>query len=207
MKKVLIAGANGLASEVVSWSASIFQVVGYTTPKKSKENEFSLPGMVYSDEEVTPEIAGTDQILFGMASPKVKKILHDFYKNKGFKFPKLIHSSSTISSSVKLSEGVIIGPNCVISPNVSIGAMSYINFQCGIGHDSIISDYVQVNPGSQLGGTCRVGEESIIGSGSTLVQGVTLGSKVTVASGSVVFGKVDDNLTIIGNPAKRIKIK
>ena len=205
MINILIAGTGGLANELVSWASGIFNVVGYTTHTESIEDDFGLPGIRFSDKEVTPGLAGTEYIFFAIGSPQVRKKLYNLYQNKGFKFPNLIHPTSTIASSAILSEGVIIGPQCVISPNVRIGVMSYINFQCGIGHDSNIGDFVQINPGSQLGGFSKVGDGTLIGSGSTVLQGVTLGTKVTVASGSVIFAKVADNSTVMGNPAKRMR--
>ena len=83
--------------------------------------------------------------------------------------------------------------------------MAYINFQCGVGHDSLIGDFVQINPGSQLGGFTHVGNRTLIGSGSTILQRVNIGTDVTVASGSVVFAKVVDNSTVMGNPARRVR--
>ena len=204
--KILIAGTSGLAKEVACWASSMFEVIGYTTPTKSEKNEFNIPGIGFTDDEVTPDKAGTEYILFGIGSLKIRKKLYEIYKKKGFKFPKLIHPTSTVSSSASLGEGVIVAPNCVVSPNVKIGALTYINFQCGIGHDSIIGDFVQINPGSQLGGCCVVGDETLIGSGSTILQGITVGLRATVASGSVVFTKVLDNSTIMGNPARRMKL-
>jgi len=45
----------------------------------------------------------------------------------------------------------------------------------------------------------------LIGSGSTVLQGVRVGCKVTIASGSVVFSRVADGATMLGNPAKRMR--
>lgn len=205
MKKVLIVGTSGLAYEVVSWAENMFDIVGYTTPTKPNGNEHDLPGVGFTDEEVTPDKAKTEYVLFAIGSSKIRKKLHLLYESKGFKFPNLIHPSSTVSKSAKLGEGVIIAPHCVVSHNVVIGDMSYVNFQCGIGHDASIGSYVQINPGVQIGGFSSVGDESLIGSGSTILQGVKLGSKVVVASGSVIFAKVPDNSTFMGNPARRMR--
>ena len=203
--KILIVGTSGLAKEVSCWASGIFEVIGYTTPTKSKKNEFNLPGINFSDDEVTPDLAGTEYVLIGIGSLKVRKKLYEIYKKKGFKFPKLIHPTSIVSNSAILAEGIIIAPYSVVSPNVKIGRISYINFQCGIGHDSIIGDFVQINPGSQIGGSCVIGDETLIGSGSTILQGVALGSQATVASGSAVFTNVSNNSTILGNPARKMK--
>ena len=64
---------------------------------------------------------------------------------------------------------------------------------------------VLFNPGSQLGGFTHVGNRTLIGSSSTILQGVNIGNDVTVASGSVVFAKVSDNSTVMGNPARRMR--
>lgn len=204
MTKVLIAGTGGFADEVACWAKGIFDIVGYIVSRESAGNGFERPGLRFTDEEVTPEKAETDCVLLAIGSSEIRKRLHFIYKNKGFRFPNLIHSTSTLFGAINLGEGIIIAPHCVISTNVRIGDMSYLNFQCGIGHDSIIGNYVQINPGAQLGGSSLIGDESLIGSGSTILQGIEVGSKVTVASGSVVFSKIPDGTTVIGNPAKRI---
>nr|WP_252724428.1 hypothetical protein [Vibrio hepatarius] len=58
----------------------------------------------------------------------------------------------------------------------------------GVGHDTQFESYLQVNPGVQIGGVVSVGEGVIIG------------------SGSVVLSPVREGITVIGNPAKRLKI-
>ena len=52
----------------------------------------------------------------------------------------------------------------------------------------------------------RVSENmSLVGSGSTVLQGVRVGAKATIGSGSVVFSKVDEGITVMGNPTKRVR--
>ena len=59
--------------------------------------------------------------------------------------------------------------------------------------------------GRQPCGFTHVGNRTLIGSGSTILQRVNIGTDVTVASGSVVFAKVVDNSTVMGNPARRMR--
>lgn len=54
-------------------------------------------------------------------------------------------------------------------------------------------------------GFTHVGNRTLIGPSSTILQGVNIGNDVTVASGSVVFAKVVDNSTVMGNPARRMR--
>ena len=93
-----------------------------------------------------------------------------------------------------------------MSPNVTLKTLSCLNFCCGVGHDAVIERFVQINPGCQLGGSVNIGEGTLVGSGSTILQGVCVGAKATVGSGSVVFNRVADGATVLGNPAKRMRI-
>jgi sugar O-acyltransferase (sialic acid O-acetyltransferase NeuD family) len=204
MEKVLIYGTGGLARELTSWCSDYFQIVGYSSTNMDEYEVFDLPGTLHSPD-VTPSLAGTDLAIIAIGSPSVKAKLYNQLSHLGFKFPSFIHPTSTISQKAIIGEGVIVSPNCVVSPNVTLGKLVYINFCCSIGHDSIVGDFVQINPGSQLGGFSKIGDGVLIGSGSTILQGLTVGNDATVGSGSVVFSKVAANITVMGNPAKRMR--
>jgi len=49
----------------------------------------------------------------------------------------------------------------------------------------------------------KIGKGAWIGAGSVIMPGAILGEYCTVAPNSVVFGKWGDNLTLVGNPAKK----
>ena len=76
----------------------------------------------------------------------------------------------------------------------------------GIGHDASFGSFVQVNPGAQIGGVVSIGESVLIGSGSTVRQGLKVKQASTVGSGSVVLSSVRESTTVVGNPAKRLKL-
>ena len=58
------------------------------------------------------------------------------------------------------------------------------------------------NTGSQIGGGSKIGDQVLIGSSSAVLQGVSVGDGATVASSGVVFSKVSEGVTVMGNPAR-----
>ena len=206
MKDILIVGDSGLAHEVCDWAQGLFNVIGFTTFDGKRSSDCRLPGKIYSDEEVTTEIAKTDAVILGIGSPKLRLKLVQIYKKKGFNFPKLLHPSAVIAKTAKIEEGVVVAPMCVISNDVNLGAFTYVNFCVGIGHNTIIYNYVQINPGCQIGGNVSISNCSLLGAGSIIRQGLNIAENVTIGSGSVVFHSlINKNITVMGNPAKRMR--
>jgi len=207
MKKIIIIGTGGLAREFCSYFSGydeVISIVGFSSTNLDEHRVFSLPGRLF-EGDITPEIVETNDVVIAIGNPSVKKRISERLKPLGFCFPSFIHPSSVVSDRATLGEGVIISPNCTVSPNVQLKDFCYLNFGIGIGHDAILGSFSQVNPGVQLGGFSVVGDGSLIGSGSTVLQGVKIGSGVTIASGSVVFSRVADGATMMGNPAKRMR--
>lgn len=207
MKKIVVIGTGGLAREFCSYFSDYDEhitIVGFSSTNLDEHRLFSLPGRLF-EGEITPENVETHEVVIAIGNPLVKKRISERLKQKGFSFPSIVHPSSVVSDRANLGEGVIISPNCTVSPNVHLKDFCYLNFGVGIGHDAVLGSFCQVNPGVQLGGFSVVGEGTLIGSGSTVLQGVNIGSGATIASGSVVFSRVADGSTMMGNPAKRMR--
>ena len=160
MDKILIIGSGGLAREFTSWFKDSFEIVGYSSKNHNDHSEFNLPGTLLNDN-VTPELIGTNLAVLCIGNPVIKKSLFDKFSRAGFSFPSIIHHSSVNSDSANIQDGVIVAPNCVVSSNVKIGKLAFINFSCGIGHDAEIGDFVQMNPGAQIGGGSKIGIDSV----------------------------------------------
>ena len=45
----------------------------------------------------------------------------------------------------------------------------------------------------------------MIGANAVIIGGISIGNNVTIAAGAVVVKDVEDNATVVGNPAHRIK--
>jgi sugar O-acyltransferase (sialic acid O-acetyltransferase NeuD family) len=207
MTELIVVGTGGLAREFTSafaGDAGGVRIVGYSSTNQTEHAEFGLPGTLFQGD-ISPQRVGTANVVIAIGDPAVRQAIHERLKALGFVFPSLVHPSSVVSDRARLEEGVVVSPQCVVSPHVTLKALSYLNFCCGIGHDATVGRYVQINPGSQLGGFSVVGDATLIGSGSTILQNVTIGTRATVASGSVVFSEVPDGATVMGNPARRMR--
>ena len=202
---LIVIGTGGLAREFSAFFNDAVNIVGYFSTNIDEFYQFKLPGKFFSGA-ITPEIVGTTNCVIAIGSAAVKKEMSERLRAVGFTFPNLIHPSATIATRIGTdAEGIIISPNCVIGSNVLLGRHVYLNFMVGVGHDTKVGDYVQVNPGAQIGGSVIVGNEVLIGSGATIRQGLNIKQKATVGFGSVVFTSVREGITVIGNPAKRLK--
>jgi acetyltransferase EpsM len=91
--------------------------------------------------------------------------------------------------------GTVIGRHCIINTSASID------------HDCVIEDFVHISPNATLSGNVRVGEGTHIGAGATIIQGITVGKWCTVGAGAVVIRDVPDYATVVGVPARVIKVK
>ena len=207
MMDIVVIGTGGLAREFSSFFSSEVNIVGFSSTNTNEFNDFSLSGEFFGSD-ITPDIVGTKYAVLAIGSPAAKRAVSEKLKNLGFKFPNLVHSSSVISTNLleSESEGIVISPNCVIGSNVNFANHIYLNFMVGVGHDTKFESYIQVNPGVQIGGAVSVEEGVLIGSGSIIRQGLKVGKSSIVGSGSVVLSRVREGITVIGNPAKRLKL-
>ena len=204
---IVVIGTGGLAREFSSFFSSEVSIVGFSSTNTNEFDDFSLCGKFFGNN-ITPDIVGTKYAAIAIGSPNAKRAVSKKLKALGFEFPNLVHPSAVSATNLfeSSSEGVIISPNCVIGSNVDFANHVYLNFMVGVGHDAKFESFIQVNSGVQIGGAVSVEERVLIGSGSTIRQGLKVKKASTVGSGSVVLSPVRESITVVGNPAKRLKL-
>ncbi|MCL0044122.1 acetyltransferase [Dehalococcoidia bacterium] len=205
MAKIVVVGTGGLAREFTQWFSNQVEIVGYISTNPEEHPRFGLPGRLFEDESNIRAI-GTNLAVIAIGAPDIRARVYRQLTEAGYQFPVLIHESSVVASNVDFADGVVISPMSCIGPNVRLGTLCYVNFCCGVGHDVQAEAFLQMNPGAQIGGFCRIGKHVLIGSGAVVRQGISIGNGATIASGSVVLSKVEENVTVMGNPAKRLRL-
>ena len=81
-----------------------------------------------------------------------------------------------------------------------------ISPKCGVGHDTIIENYVSLLWNVNISGNDRIGEGVMFGSGSTIIQGKNVSMAAIIGAGAVVTKDIPAGATVVGIPAKVIKL-
>lgn len=211
MKNIVIVGAGGVGRE----TSLIIQKINELKPT------WNLMGFV--DDNINtwgniingyPVIGGIDSleklsldtyVVVAIANYKVKKKIVNKINNR-FKFATIVHPKVWIHNYMTLGEGTIIYEGAILTANIEIGNHVIISPKCGIGHDSIIKDYVSLLWNVNISGNDIIEEGVMMGSASTVIQGKKIGKGSTVGAGAVVIDSIDSYSTVVGVPAKVIKV-
>src|SRR5205807_6595992 len=104
-----------------------------------------------------------------------------------------------------------------IHPAAKIGRGFFIDHGMGvvIGETAEIGDYVTLFQGVTLGGTGKdrgkrhptLGNHVVVGAGAKILGGIKIGDNVKIGANSVVLKSVPANSTVIGVPARVIKME
>ena len=106
-----------------------------------------------------------------------------------------IENDVSIGNNVTIKNGVQIFDGVTIKDNVFIGANTVF---CN-------DKYPKPNNKNFKLEKIFINENVSIGANVTILPGITIGKNVVIGAGSVVTKSVEDNIIIVGNPAKKIK--
>lgn len=115
-----------------------------------------------------------------------------------------------IRSSISLRS--TIGGGSVVMPGVSINSGTIvknhviINTNASIDHDCKIENYVHISPGCSIAGNVVIGEGTHIGTGAVVIQNIRIGKWCIIGAGCVIIKDIPDNVVVVGNPGKIIKL-
>lgn len=212
MKEVIIIGAGGHAKVIIDIILQRKKILNDNLLIKGilddsfNENEekdlFGIPiiGKVNKVLELSSDI----YYVIAIGNNSIRKKIAQNYKE--IKYITLIHPKAIIAENVNLEIGTAVMAGSIINSYTKIGRHCIINTGSIIEHDNIIKDYVHISPGVILCGGVIVEEETWIGAGSTIIQGLRIGKNVIIGAGTVTIKDVEDFSTMIGVPAKNIKI-
>jgi sugar O-acyltransferase (sialic acid O-acetyltransferase NeuD family) len=115
-----------------------------------------------------------------------------------------IHKSAIVSEEATLGHGNLLGSQSSIGPFASIGNLNIIGSSVVIDAEVSVGDYVEIGSGSIINCKAKIGEGVFVGSGVIVISGITIGKNARIGAGSVVLEDVGENVTVFGNPAKKI---
>ena len=152
-------------------------------------------------------IIGPNSYLFNSIVNKNVNINFSYIENSILDSECIIGPYSRVRNNSLIGKNVKIG-NFAEIKNSKIGKNSNLNHYCYIG-DSLIG--VNVNIGAGVV-TCNydgknksktiIGDNCFIGSGTMIIAPRNIGNNVTTGAGSIITKDIEQNLIVVGNPAK-----
>ena len=124
---------------------------------------------------------------------------------KGCRFTNLIHPDVDLTD-VTLGTGNYIQNGVIVQAAVHIGDNVGLHFRSLVSHETSIGHSAFVGPGATIAGEVEIGDGSFIGAGATVIPRVRIGRWATVGAGAVVITDVPDHATVVGNPARVIRV-
>jgi len=211
MMRVLIIGAGGHGQVVADILLQMRDTGEDVQPIGFIDENPALTGMEYLDLPVL----GTESCLSSITHDAVIIAIGDNQTRKG-RFANLreLGESFAIARHPRaiIAPDVVIGPGCMIMAGVVINSGSIINENvilntaCTVDHHSEILAHAHVAPGCHLGGQVLVQEGALIGIGSTVMPRQKIGPWSIVGAGSLVHADVPENATVVGVPARMLKV-
>lgn len=197
---MILFGASGHAKVIIDIIKKNGEIVEKIFDDAPKCNEiFNIP--VYLSNEIR---SFHNRAIISIGNNEIRKKITEKYK---FNYIKAIHPTAVISEFSNIDKGTVVMANAVVNSSAQIGKHCIINTASVVEHDCKIADFVHISPNAALAGNVEVGEGTHIGIGANIIQGVKIGKWAIIGAGAIVIRDVPNYATVIGNPAKVIKIK
>lgn len=123
----------------------------------------------------------------------------------GARMTALVHPKATVSRHVYLGPGSVVFAGAVINVGSNLGRACIVNTGATVDHDCCFADGVHVAPGAHVAGGVAVGVGTWIGVGATVREYLTIGDRAVIGAGAVVVKSIPDEVTMVGNPARRLQ--
>ena len=208
--KIIIVGAGGHGRVVLDIlrASGEHEVAGFVdaTPALAGQKVEGLP--VFGAANVLPKVRQQkiQGAVVAIGDCRVRQKYAQVLKEHGFQLANAIHPRAAVAPSTSMGENVVIAAGACVCAHASIGNSVILNTSCVVDHECQIGQGVHVGPGAILGGRVRVGDEAWIGLGSNVIQCITIGRQAIVGAGATVIRDVPDRATVVGVPARVIKV-
>lgn len=206
MKNIYILGCGGFAKEVYTLIKSIggYEVKAFVDLKEKEDILFNKRAIPVISEDQLISIGNTQDVnlAIGLGDPVVIKKLA--LKFSDFNFPNLIHPTAVYDNEeVIFGHGNILTAGVIFTVSIHVGSFNIFNLSSTIGHDCKIENYNIINPSVNISGGVKIASGNLFGVGSIVLQNLTIGSNNVIGASALVTKDVEDDLTLVGVPAKK----
>ena len=207
MSSIAIFGVGGHA-KVIAEMAELtnHKIVGFfddnpAAPKKVFS--YSLLGgfkELLDLHKTTPDL----KVVIAVGKNADRKKLAEKFAQNNLSFATIVHPSAVISKYSQIAAGVVVMAGAIVNCSTEVGEHAILNTGSTVDHDCKIGGFAHVAPGVSLCGNVKIGEGTLLGVGAKVAPNTAIGSWSTVGAGSTVISQIEDNLTVVGSPARAI---
>lgn len=209
MKNLIIIGAGGMGREIFSQAMlckgfnSEYVIKGFIDDNKNALQGFAgYPNVIDTVTNYIPE--ADDVFICSMRNVIEKKRSIQIILGKGGEFINLIHTEAYIGKNVKIGKGWIVLKDVHIGVDCTINDHVLIQNSAVIGYDVKIGKYTRVDCHVVCVGGIELKDEVTVHSNAVINQHVIVEKGAIVGALSFVIRKVNENTTVIGNPARKL---
>ena len=209
MKKLLIWGAGDQGTVTLECALATQQYSQIDFLKIKEKGHRDIPHYrVYSEDEVefTTFLKSYDEVFVATGNNDIRENKITMLKTMDITIGTLIHPRALISPTAKVLAGTIVLANAVVNTNATVGMGCIINTATIIEHDCIIEDFVNISPNTAIAGHTKIGQKTFIGVGTAIIDDIVVGKEVIIGAGSSVISNIPEYTTVVGVPAKVIKV-
>jgi UDP-perosamine 4-acetyltransferase len=206
-KPLIVIGSGGHARVLIDTLCRLGANILFITERDRTKMGAEVLGVRVAGEDALIHDHSPDSVLLvnGIGSAdslRLRNRIRLEWIENGYNFATIVHPAATVSELARLLPGAQIMAGAVIQSGAQIGRDTIVNTSASVDHDCLVGECVQISPGVTLCGNVVVGDLAHIGAGAVVIQGIQIGRQALVGAGSVVVRNVDDDQTVVGNPAK-----
>jgi len=210
VKDYIIVGARGFGREIYAYLDFInhndYRFKGFLDTNCTALEKFGVDlEIIGSPLDYLP--SPNEYFIVALGNPSHRFTYSTSLRKNKANFLTFIHPSSTVGARTTIESGSFISARVGISVDVNIGAFTCIQELTIIGHDAKIGNWCQINGGCVIEGGARIGNFVTIHANSVISSSAVIDDHAIIGSGSVVYGRIPKNVTVLGNPAKLFKFK
>jgi len=204
---VLIGGGTGAQLVFDLCQILSLEVSGYLD-----DNQENVAEVISSNIEFLGAFSKLDDTVFvsqysfviAIHNIKTRSEILKQLRSKNASFINLIHPTAIISPSAKLGQGIIINQYSVVQNGAVLGDAVTIEEQCSVGINVTVGTNVTMAPQTVFTSNSGCGDNCSFGVRSSLVPNAHIGSGCDVLAGSLVVQSRENNLKLLGMPARAI---
>ena len=206
MKELVLIGAGGMGLEVLGVAinsvgyGSNFIFKGFLDDNRNADTGGEQH--LGSISDYRPK--SNDVFVCTLGDLNTKEALIQKILDRDGNFISLIHVDADISPSASIGEGCIVMRNVHLGNNAILESHVLAQIGCVIGHHVQVQSFARIDCYAICVGGTKIGKSSVLHSGSVINHNVSIGDNAVVGANSFVIRDVKNNMTVYGNPAKKI---